>query len=172
MDTIYRRRSIRKFLEKKISEEDIRQILRAGMAAPSCKASCEWVFIVMRDRERFQRFLEVHPYATALKTADAVILVCADLDLEKEPGEGWWIQDCSAAMQNMLLEATDLNLGSLWLGVHPKQERIDFIKELCCLPRHVEPLGMVALGAAAKEKAPIERFLEAQVFYEEYRGKE
>lgn len=116
MDTIFQRRSVRKFLEKKISEEDIKRILRAGMAAPSC----EWVFVVMRDRERFQKFLEVHPYATALKTADTVILVCADLNLEKEPGEGWWIQDCSAAMQNMLLEATDLGLGSLWLGVHPK----------------------------------------------------
>ena len=113
MDTIFQRRSVRKFLEKKISEEDIKRILKAGMAAPSCKASCEWVFVVMRDRERFQKFLEVHPYATALKTADTVILVCADLNLEKEPGEGWWIQDCSAAMQNMLLEATDLSIGSL-----------------------------------------------------------
>ena len=81
MNTIYRRRSVRKFLEKKISEEDIRQILKAGMAAPSCKASCEWVFVVMQDIERFQKFLEVHPYATALKTADTVILVCADLNL-------------------------------------------------------------------------------------------
>ncbi len=171
MNTIYRRRSVRKFLEKKISEEDIRQILKAGMAAPSCKASCEWVFIVMREKERFQKFLEVHPYATALNTADTVILVCADLELEKEPGEGWWIQDCSAAMENMLLEATDLKLGSLWLGVYPKQERIDFIKELCNLPEHVEPLGMVVLGAAAKEKAPIDRYLEDQVFYETYQGK-
>lgn len=88
------------------------------------------------------------------------------------PGEGWWIQDCSAAMQNMLLEATDLGLGSLWLGVHPKQERIDFIKELCCLPDHVEPLGMVVLGTAAKEKSPIDRYLEDQVFYETYQGEE
>ena len=64
-----------------------------------------------------------------------------------------------------------MNLGSLWLGVHPKQERIDFIKELCCLPEHVEPLGMVVLGAAAKEKAPIDRYLEDQVFYETYQGK-
>ena len=172
MDTIFQRRSVRKFLEKKLSEEDIKRILKAGMAAPSCKASCEWVFVVMQDRERFQKFLEVHPYATALKTADTVILVCADLNLEKEPGEGWWIQDCSAAMQNMLLEATDLGLGSLWLGVHPKQERIDFIKELCCLPDHVEPLGMVVLGTAAKEKSPIDRYLEDQVFYETYRGDE
>lgn len=168
MNTIYRRRSVRKFLEKKTSEEDIKRILKAGMAAPSCK----WVFVVMQDRERFQKFLEVHPYATALKTADTVILVCADLNLEKEPGEGWWIQDCSAAIQNMLLEATDLDLGSLWLGVHPKQERIDFIKELCCLPDHVEPLGMVVLGTAVKEKSPIDRYLEDQVFYETYQGDE
>lgn len=171
MDTIFKRRSVRKFLEKKISEEDIRQILRAGMAAPSCKASCEWVFIVMRNRERFQSFLEVHPYATALQSADTVILVCADLDLEKEPGEGWWIQDCSAAMQNMLLEATNLRLGSLWLGVHPKQERISFVKNLCELPDHIEPLGMIVLGEAEKKKRPIDRFLEDQVFYERYQKK-
>lgn len=75
MDTIFQRRSVRKFLEKKTSEEDIKRIFKGWYGGASCKASCEWVFVVMQDRERFQKFLEVHPYATALKTADTVILV-------------------------------------------------------------------------------------------------
>ena len=67
MDTIFQRRSVRKFLEKKTSEEDIKRILKAGMAAPSCKASCEWVFVVMQDRERFQKFLEVRSLCYGFK---------------------------------------------------------------------------------------------------------
>ena len=168
MNAIFKRRSIRKYNNDEISDSDIRQIIKAGMAAPSCKASCEWVFIVIKERDEFIRFLEVHPYAKALDTASAVILVCADLELEKEPGEGWWIQDCSAAMENMLIEAADMEIGSLWLGVHPKKERIKFIKELCGLPENVEPLGMAVLGKALRKKDPIDRYIDEQVFLGKY----
>ena len=86
----------------------------------------------------------------------------------KRQGQGWWIQDCSAAMENMLLEATDLGLGSLWLGVHPKPDRIACLKEICKLPEGVEPLGIVALGEPTKERPAIERYLEDQVFLDTY----
>ena len=168
METIYKRRSVRKYTETPVTDAQVKQIIRAGMAAPSAKNSQEWVFIVLREPEIYKTFSEVHVNAFAMKTAQAAILVCADLSKEQDPGQGWWIQDCSAAMENMLLEATDLGLGSLWLGVHPKPERIAFLKEVCKLPEGIEPLGIVALGEPTKDRPAIDRYLEAQVFLDTY----
>lgn len=168
METIYKRRSVRKYAETPVTDAQVKQIIRAGMAAPSAKNSQEWVFIVLREPEIYKTFSEVHVNAFAMKTAQAAILVCADLSKEQDPGQGWWIQDCSAAMENMLLEATDLGLGSLWLGVHPKPERIACLKEVCKLPEGIEPLGIVALGEPTKDRPAIDRYLEAQVFLDTY----
>lgn len=168
METIYKRRSVRKYTETPVTDAQVKQIIRAGMAAPSAKNSQEWVFIVLREPEIYKTFSEVHVNAFAMKTAQAAILVCADLSKEQDPGQGWWIQDCSAAMENMLLEATDSGLGSLWLGVHPKPERIACLKEVCKLPEGIEPLGIVALGEPTKDRPAIDRYLEAQVFLDTY----
>ena len=168
METIYKRRSVRKYTETPVTDAQVKQIIRSGMAAPSAKNSQEWVFIVLREPEIYKTFSEVHVNAFAMKTAQAAILVCADLSKEQDPGQGWWIQDCSAAMENMLLEATDLGLGSLWLGVHPKPERIACLKEVCKLPEGIEPLGIVALGEPTKDRPAIDRYLEAQVFLDTY----
>ena len=168
MKTIFKRRSVRKYTETPVTDEQVKQIIRAGMAAPSAKNSREWVFIVLRDPEIYRTFSEVHVNAFAMKTAQAAILVCADLSKEQDPGQGWWIQDCSAAMENMLLEATDLGLGSLWLGVHPKPDRIACMKKVCRLPEGVEPLGIVALGEPTKERPANDRFIEEQVFLDTY----
>ena len=168
METIFKRRSVRKYTETPVTDAQVKQIIRAGMAAPSAKNSQEWVFIVLRDPEIYKTFSEVHVNAFAMKTAQAAIRVCADLSKEQDPGQGWWIQDCSAAMENMLLEATDLGLGSLWLGVHPKPDRIACLKEVCKLPEGIEPLGIVALGEPTKDRPAIDRYLEDQVFLDTY----
>lgn len=168
METIFKRRSVRKYTETPVTDVQVKQIIRAGMAAPSAKNSQEWVFIVLRDPEIYKTFFEVHVNAFAMKTAQAAILVCADLSKEQDPGQDWWIQDCSAAMENMLLEATDLGLGSLWLGVHPKSDRIACLKEVCKLPEGIEPLGIVALGEPTKDRPAIDRYLEDQVFLDTY----
>ena len=168
METIFKRRSVRKYTETPVTDVQIKQIIRAGMAAPSAKNSQEWGFVVLRDPEIYKKFSEVHVNAFAMKTAQAAILVCADLSKEQDPGQGWWIQDCSAAMENMLLEATDLGLGSLWLGVYPKEDRVDCMKEVCKLPENVEPLGIIALGEPTKERPAIDRYLEEQVFLDTY----
>lgn len=168
METIFKRRSVRKYTETPVTDGQVKQIIRAGMAAPSAKNSREWVFIVLRDPEIYKAFSEVHVNAFAMKTAQAAILVCADLSKEQDPGQGWWIQDCSAAMENMLLEATDLGLGSLWLGVHPKPDRIACLKEVCKLPENIEPLGIVSLGEPTKERPANDRYIEDQVFLNTY----
>ena len=151
METIFKRRSVRKYTETPVTDVQVKQIIRAGMAAPSAKNSQEWVFIVLRDPEIYKTFSEVHVNAFAMKTAQAAILVCADLSKEQDPGQGWWIQDCSAAMENMLLEATDLGLGSLWLGVHPKSDRIACLKEVCKLPEGIEPVSYTHLDVYKRQ---------------------
>ena len=164
MNAVLKRRSIRKYTDEQLSDQQLREILKAGMAAPSCKNSCEWVFVVLRDKVDFEKIMENHGYAQALRTASAAVLVCADLERELKPGEGWWIQDCSAAVENMLIQATDMGIGSLWLGIYPRENRIRFMKELCHLPESIEPLALVALGMPQREKEPIDRFLDEQVF--------
>ena len=112
MNAIFRRRSIRKFLDTPVPAEDVKKILMAGMAAPSAKDNREWVFIRMTDKAAIEQFISVHPNAFAMRTAPLNILVCADLRKCKIQGD-WWILDGSAALENMLIEATELGYGSL-----------------------------------------------------------
>ena len=148
----------------------IEKVLRAGMAAPTAGNGQEWEFILFESPEIRQKIKEVHEYAIALDTAPLGILVCADLNREVYPGEGWWIQDMSAVMQNMLVAAADLGLGSLWLGIYPRKGRVDGMKKLFNLPEHVMPLGIITLGYAAKEKECIDRYEETRVHWERYQN--
>ena len=90
------------------------------------------------------------------------------LDREIHKDRGWWVQDCSAAMENMLLEATDLGIGSIWLGIYPYEERVEAVKKLFSLPERVMPLGIMALGYAAKEKPANDRYLAGRVHWEQF----
>ena len=170
MDAIFKRRSIRKYTSEPVSEEMVEKVLRAGMAAPTAGNAQEWEFILFENSVIKQKVKEVHEYATALDTAPIGILVCADLEREVYPGEGWWIQDMSAVMQNMLIAAAELGLGSLWLGIYPREERVAGMKELFGLPEHVMPLGIITLGYAVKEKDAIERYDVSRVHWENYQN--
>lgn len=167
MEAIFRRRSIRKYQTTPVDPAKIKQLLRAGMAAPSSGNNREWVFVVIQDRDTLHKIVEMDSYAGALKTAPLCIALCADMRCVSEPDEIFWIQDLSAAAQNMLLEATELHLGSLWMGLYPRQRAA--LRQLLHLPEYVEPLLLMAFGTAAEEKAPIDRYLPERVHFECYR---
>ena len=156
MNSIFHRRSIRKYTREVVSENLIEEILKAGMAAPSAGNEQPWHFIVIRDKSIMEDITKFHPYSQMLKEASHAIVVCGDLSLQKY--EGYWIQDCSAAMQNMLLMADSLGLGAVWLGVYPMEERVDKLKELLNIPQNVIPLGIMSLGYPAETKEPSDRF--------------
>jgi nitroreductase len=156
MDSIFNRRSIRKYTDKIVSEELIEKILKAGMAAPSAGNAQPWHFVVISDRNIMVDITKFHPYSQMLKQASHAIVVCGDLSLEKYGG--YWIQDCSAAMQNMLLMADTLGLGAVWLGIYPSEERVGSLKELLNIPQNVIPLGIMSLGYPAETKPPSDRF--------------
>ena len=156
MPEIVNRRSIRSYRGDAVTDEQIEQVLRAAMAAPSAGNQQPWEFIVVTDRALLTKITEVHPYAKMLHEAPAAIVVCGNTSREKHAG--YWVQDCSAAVQNMLLEATHQGLGSVWLGVHPRQDRVDGLKKLFNLPKPVIPLAVVALGYAKEQPSSVDRF--------------
>ena len=163
MDEIFRRRSIRKYLNTPVTERQLHQLLRAGMAAPSSTNDQEWVFVVIQDPALRDKIISFDSYAKALSTAPVAILICADKRRVSEPGEWFWIQDLSAAAQNMLIEATHMGLGSLWMGLYPEQ--CDLLKQLLQLPETVDPLMLLAFGVPSEEKEPIDRYLDESVIF-------
>jgi nitroreductase len=153
---IINRRSVRSYRDDAVTEEQIEQILRAAMAAPSAGNQQPWEYVVVTDRELLEKIITIHPYAKMLLEAPAAIIVCGNMSREKH--KDFWIQDCSAAVQNMLLEATHQGLGSVWLGVYPRQDRVDGIKKLFTLPEQIIPFAVVALGHAKEPPLVIDRF--------------
>lgn len=164
LETIYTRRSIRKFTNKKVSNEIILELLSAAMSAPSAGNQRPWQFIVLTDRGLLDAIPTVHPYSAMLKQVSLAILVCGDITLEKY--EGFWVQDCSAATQNLLLAAHAKGLGAVWLGIYPVKERVNGIRDLLQMPDHIIPLCLVPIGYAAIEKPRLnERFDPMRIRY-------
>ena len=168
MNEIFNRRSIRKYQDIAVSAGQLEQLLRAGMAAPSAGDGREWSFLVVESREGLDKFMSAHENSGALKTAPMLIVVCARYKEEAYFPEGFWIQDCSAATQNILLEATHLGLGSLWMAIYPRQHRIDKLRELFNIPEDVIPFSAIAVGVPENVKPPIDRYTSEYVFYENY----
>jgi len=169
MDTltaIMKRRSIRAYTDKKISAADIKTLLRAAMMAPTARNAQEWEFIVVRDKNTFKKIVRVLPNGAMLEGADCAIIVCADKNKELSPG--YWIGDCGAAAQNILLAATELGIASVGLGVQPKEERRAGIKKFFALPDNIEPFCVVSLGYPAESKYAPDRYDEAKVHYEKW----
>ena len=166
MEEIFERRSIRKYKDKKVEAEKINKLLEAGVAAPSAGNEQPWHFVVIKDRERLDHLAEIHSYAKMLKDAPLAIAVCADLDKQKY--QGFWVQDCSAAIQNILLEAEALDLGSVWLGCHPAEAREKAVSEYLEVPENIKTLSLVAVGYPAEEKGRVDRLNDDIIHYEKW----
>lgn len=156
LETIYTRRSIRKYKPELVTEEKIEVILKAGMYAPSAGNQQPWHFVVIKDRELLDTIPGFHPHAQMLRTANCAILVCADIKSEKH--KGMWIQDCSACTQNILLAAHSFGIGSVWLGIYPREERMSGIIQLLNLPEHIVPFSLISLGYPAENPVQPDRY--------------
>jgi nitroreductase len=156
LEPFLERRSIRRFTAQKVDRETLRQILEAAMYAPSAVNKQPWHFVVAERRETLERIMEFHPHAGMLRTASHAIIVCGDERLQHD--DGYWVVDCGAATQNLLMAAHVLGLGACWVGLHPREERKSSMASLLGLPAHVKPFAMVALGYAAETKSRPRRF--------------
>lgn len=166
MDAMLNRRSIRKYTNKPVSDDDIRKLLEAGMSAPSAGNEQPWHFVVIRDKNIMEEIMKVHPYSKMLKEASAAIIVCGDIDAQKY--KGFWIEDCSAATENILIEAVELGLGAVWCGIYPHEDRADGIKKILNLPSNVIPLSLIPVGYPAETKGPANRFDQARIHHERW----
>lgn len=157
MDSIFTRRSIRRYSERPVAEETVTRLLAAAMAAPSAGNQQPWQFIVIRERATLDAITTIHPHSQMLKQAPLAIVVCADHSRSKYPVD-YWVQDCAAATENILLAATGEGLGSCWLGVYPQPERVEALGRLLGLPAGITPVAAIAIGYAAEKPAPVDRF--------------
>jgi len=147
------RRSIRKYTGGMIPGSDIDLIIKAGMYAPSANNKRPWHFIIIDDREVINKIMKAHPYAAMLKEASHAIVVCGDLKKQNAPG--YYLLDCSAATQNVLLAAHALGYGAVWLGVEPREERVKAISGILQLPQDIRPVAIVSIGVPAEKPAPL-----------------
>lgn len=160
-EAIFTRRSIRKYEPRSVSDEDVTALLRAGMAAPSAGNEQPWHFVVVRDRAVLDAIPTFHPYAAMVKQASVAIIVCGDLTLEKY--KGFWVQDCSAATQNILLAATARGLGAVWTALHPMEDRVAGMRKLLNLPEQVIPLSLVPVGYPSEHPGRADRFQASRI---------
>lgn len=166
LDYIYKRRSIRKFTEEPVDKATLELLLKAGMAAPSAMNRQPWEFVVLTQKETLDRVRAKLPFAH--HNATAAIVVCGHPGMIKAVGGEFWVQDCSAAAQNILLAAAGMGLGGVWIGVEPVPPFIKRVREICGLPKDVNPLGIMMLGHPAEEKPPHTKYDPAKVHWEKY----
>ena len=152
-ELIKKRRSIRKYdANGAVTDEQLKTILEAAMMAPSACNLRAWEFIVVKNRKMLDEIAEFHQYAKMMKTAQAAIFVLGLPDkLKGAPGEGMWQHDCGAATQNILLQATDFNLGTCWCGLHPKENYMEIARKMLDLPKEKMPFCVIALGVPAED---------------------
>ena len=165
--TILNRRSIRQYTNQSIEKETIELLLQSAMYAPSARNEQPWHFLVVQNRMMLDELTRVHPYASMLKTAPLAILVCADKSINEMTG--YLAIDCSAATQNILLSAHSLGIGSVWLGVYPREERMQSISDLFELPENIIPISLIAIGYPAEFKDNPDRFQLSRINWEKWK---
>ncbi|MEI7989690.1 MAG: nitroreductase family protein [Chloroflexota bacterium] len=156
IEAILTRHSIRQYKSRPVSEVLLVDIIKAAMAAPSAGNQQPWHFVIIDDRKILETITKYHPHAQMLLQAPAAIAVCGDLRLEKH--HGYWVQDCSAAAQNLMLAAHAKGLGSVWIGIYPQEERVGRTRDLLRLPKEVIPLAIISLGYPNEVKSEEDRF--------------
>ena len=163
LEAIKTRRSIRKFKPGDVSKEIQRELLEAAMLAPSAGNEQPWQFVVIDDRKTLEEIPLICPTAAMCRQAPLAILICGDQNLEKYPD--FWVQDCSAATENLLLAAHAQGLGAVWAGVYPMKERVDGFRRMFALSKEITPFALITLGYPDEAPAPAIRYKEERVHY-------
>lgn len=167
LEHILSRRSIRRYHDTPLAEDEIFALLKAGMAAPSATNRRPWEFIVVTDSRRLARLRRGLIFGK--HNTPAAIVVCGDMRRAiPGPGKGFWVQDCSAAAENILLAAAGTGLGAVWIGVYPIRPFIRSVSKALSLPKHVVPLCVIYIGHPAEEKEPRTQYDERRVHWQRY----
>lgn len=149
---IFERRSIRAYSPGEVDEAAVQKLLAAAMAAPSAAGKNPWHFVVVRNRRTLLRIATVLPNGQMLAEAALGVAVCGDLEVVHDHQLSYLLQDCSVAIENLLLSAHILGLGACWLCVHPRAERIKSMREILSLPASVIPVACISIGYPGESK--------------------
>ena len=165
MEGLLTRRSVRKFdTSKQISKETIKELIKAAQYAPSAHNTQPWEFLVVDDEEKLNRIMQIHSYCSFLKDAGTAIVVCGNLN--DQMADNYWIGDCAAATENILLAAHAKGLGTCWCGVYPTEQRMKEFSALLNLPPHVRPFSLVVIGyPESVPPQPQDRFKPAKIHH-------
>lgn len=166
LDNIATRTSIRDYEARPVEQTKVDNMLRAAMAAPTAMNKQPWHFVVVNQRSVLDALSEANPNAKMLKKAPLAIVVCGDTEKMIEGGgRDFWIQDASAATENLLLAAHAMGLGAVWTGAYPSEERCNSISKVLSLPNNLIPLNMVVIGYPAEHPHPKDKFKEENISY-------
>jgi nitroreductase len=165
---IFGRRSIRLYSPEAVSDAVIQKLLEAAMAAPSAAGKDPWRFVVVRNRQTLTDIAAALPNGQMLASAALGIAVCGELPVAHDQQLSYLLQDCSAAIENLLLAAHILGLGACWLGVHPREQRMSALKRILSLPPSVIPVACIAIGHPGETKEPRTRFNRDYVHSEQW----
>ena len=169
MNAIFKRKSIRKLLDKEIEDEKIERLLRAGMQAPSAINSQPWEFLVVKDNDGIEKIENMSQYSKPAKTSTCCIIPLFNKDyIDKFEDYIWVQQDMGACTQNILLQAVDEGLGAVWLGTYPDEERVNYLKEHFNIPENVFPYSVIVLGYPTGDYTGTDRFDKDRIHYETY----
>jgi nitroreductase len=164
LDVMYSRRSIRAFTDESVSDEQVEAMLKAGMAAPSAMNLHPWHFVVVRKRKKLDALADVHKYAYMLAKAPLAIVVCGDQEISSKH----WVEDTCAATQNVLLAATAVGLGGVWVSIYPKKKHQSAVRELLDIPDHIGVLCVLAIGHPAEKRKARTQYDVDRVHQEEW----
>lgn len=165
MEEIYKRRSIRKYTDKEISEEIMKKIIKAGMNAPSAHNLKPYDLVVVKNKETLKKLADTCIFSKMLNNANAAIVVCSSADDEKTP---YWQSDCGAVTENILLEATSLGIGTCWIGGYPDLEKTSKEKEILEIPENYQVFCIISMGYPAEERKTNDNYYEEKVHYEKF----
>ena len=165
-ENILTRASVRTYLDKPVDSAKIERLLRAGMAAPSAADKRPWHFVVVTDRELLDGLAKANPNAGFAKKAPLAIVVCGDMNKTLQGGgKDFWIQDVSAASENILLAAHAMGLGAVWTGTYPAPDRCKAVAEVLGLPKYLVPFNTIVIGYPASQVKPKDKWDERNVTY-------
>jgi nitroreductase len=167
---IMRRRSVRSYLDKPVAKSDLEKVLRAGMAAPSTANQQLKEFIVIDQKEILVKLAEKLQYAKMLSNAPAAIVICGDItrSFNNDPDSLYWIMDCSAATENILLAVEALGLGAVWTAVYTEMDRVSHVSAVLGLPENIIPMDVIPIGYPAKDEPPKEKWNESAVHWNQW----
>lgn len=166
IEALLTRRSIRKYKNQPVEKDKIEIILKSAMYAPSAMNLQGWHYVVIDDKVMMEETIKSIPHAELLRQTPAAILVCGDAGVEKN--ESWMIQNCSAAIQNILLAAHGLGIGTCWIAIHGMDEIVKNVAEQFKLPENVIPISLITLGYPDESVSAEDRFRKEKIHYNKW----